>query len=323
MANTRVRISRILFVPLFAAFSSFPCSPLSAEEDQPKYEISREIVETTLSTQTISLKKMIKEAEKKLHKVNQLIQEQKKEEAVEELIQKGNQLNSSGDLEEARKYWEKAYEISKDPAIKAHLSQAERVATEKQGVLPPDKNISDNRNPAVKTTETLVQENAAAVTDAPKEETIGKPVKSDVVTRESDTEQKISAPKQPDKKSLKKTERETLNNSSKNIKTNIRAERSRATGFAKKTSQASSKRDTSSSAKLALKSLREIAQTQKPYEPTAKNLHGNLQKKQDLTRLDPQSLAIKKQAELRARRISHERSIIEASRSTGLIGSRG
>jgi type II secretory pathway component PulC len=98
------------------------------------FEVDQAVVEKILSTNTVSLRRIMKDAEKNLERVNSDILRQKNEETAKNLIEEGKQLYKSGQIEEANKIWEKSAKLSNDPAIMEYLEQTRRVEKEKSKI---------------------------------------------------------------------------------------------------------------------------------------------------------------------------------------------
>ncbi len=102
-------------------------------------EIKSEKVAEKLPSYPYNLKRLIREAERNLKKVNKQIKEKEaleknreKEKVAREHFEKGNTFHKEGKLEEAKKEWQEIIEISKDPEIKDYIRKAEKIAREEK-----------------------------------------------------------------------------------------------------------------------------------------------------------------------------------------------
>ena len=101
--------------------------------------VSQKMTEKEVPSYGYSLKRIIKEAKKNLKKVDGKLKEQEilkekqeKEELTRQHFDKGNLLYKEGKYEEAKKEWQKALEITKDPEMRSYINQSKRRAREER-----------------------------------------------------------------------------------------------------------------------------------------------------------------------------------------------
>lgn len=113
---------------LLALVSILPSGIVYSQETSDRYEISQDIVDKVLTTNTISMRRILKEAEKNIQKVNNTILEQQNKGSAKEFLDKGNALYAAGNYQEAKEQWEKAALLSDNPTdIKNHILQTEKI----------------------------------------------------------------------------------------------------------------------------------------------------------------------------------------------------
>jgi tetratricopeptide (TPR) repeat protein len=90
---------------------------------------------------TYNLEELSRKAENNIKKVNKKLEERKKEELNKEreleakdCFEKGNMLYGQGKLEEAKKEWQKALSITKDPSMKKYVRESEKKARNEERI---------------------------------------------------------------------------------------------------------------------------------------------------------------------------------------------
>lgn len=116
----------LIFLFIFLLIPAFCFAQEIEEPEKEKIEISPEAVEKKMSSHAFNLKQLIKEAEKNIKKVDTQIRNQEREVTVRQHFEKGNQLYQEGKLKEAKKEWQEALSITKDPEMKEYIRQAQR-----------------------------------------------------------------------------------------------------------------------------------------------------------------------------------------------------
>ncbi|MCK4518835.1 MAG: tetratricopeptide repeat protein [Candidatus Omnitrophica bacterium] len=106
---------------------------------------------------TLSLKKLIKEAEENIKKVDAEIkrQEVQKQNLQREVMarrhfEKGNSLYKLGKLKEALEEWQKALNLTDHADMKRHIKESDRKARKQQKTLKRQKRKTINYRPEVK-----------------------------------------------------------------------------------------------------------------------------------------------------------------------------
>jgi len=86
---------------------------------------------------TCSLKQLIKEAKENIAKVDKEIEKKAAEDRntrleaqAREYFEAGNAYYKQGKLEDAKKQWQAALEITKDPSLKGYIEESDRKAKE-------------------------------------------------------------------------------------------------------------------------------------------------------------------------------------------------
>ncbi|MCK4946873.1 MAG: hypothetical protein KAS46_00720, partial [Candidatus Aureabacteria bacterium] len=133
-----IRFLRKTIIPTIVVVALFGCVPLNyAQEDLNKDDIS--FGKTKTRNYTLNLKQLIKETEKNIKKVENEIEEgkindrnRKREDEVKKHFEKGNILHKEGKLKEAKKEWQKALKISKDPEMKGYIKESAKRAKKEE-----------------------------------------------------------------------------------------------------------------------------------------------------------------------------------------------
>ena len=113
----------LAFTVIFSLGSSY-----AEEQTRESVEVSDSVIEKNVPAYKMSLTRLIEEAEKNLQRVDAQIKNQEKEKLARELLEEGNSLYKTGDLENAQKKWKEALKITKDPSFKKYIKESEKQA---------------------------------------------------------------------------------------------------------------------------------------------------------------------------------------------------
>jgi hypothetical protein len=120
---------------LIIVSSLLPC-PLSTAQnrssDDEKARVKEDIVKQEAPSFSLSLKKIMEQAEKNIQKVNDELTARKNEEKARQSFEEGNRFYRAGDLDGAKKAWQKALDVTEDPSMRDHIRKAEKEAAEKR-----------------------------------------------------------------------------------------------------------------------------------------------------------------------------------------------
>ncbi|MFH1847782.1 MAG: hypothetical protein ABH825_01020, partial [Candidatus Omnitrophota bacterium] len=109
------------------------------DNDEASISIEEDIIAQSMPSYMYSLKRLIGEAKKNIQRVEREIKQRSffiknlpTETKIRDHFEKGNELYEKGELKDARKEWDKALEITKEPEIKRYLEKSEEIAREQE-----------------------------------------------------------------------------------------------------------------------------------------------------------------------------------------------
>ena len=99
-----------------------------AKNDKDIVEVDSQIIKDEIPYYKTSLKQLLQDAEKNIKKIDKDIADQQfldtykeKADTIREYIAKANNLKKEGNIQEAKRYYKMALEISKEPEMKKYM----------------------------------------------------------------------------------------------------------------------------------------------------------------------------------------------------------
>jgi len=127
--NYKIRI--LCFIALVMLISSnilYSEDDNYAKNDKDIVEVDSQIIKDEIPYYKTSLKQLLQDAEKNIKKIDKDIADQQfldtykeKADTIREYIAKANNLKKEGNLQEAKRYYKMALEISKEPEMKKYM----------------------------------------------------------------------------------------------------------------------------------------------------------------------------------------------------------
>jgi hypothetical protein len=130
----KARNTLTLILTMIFSMTSF-LSDLPAQEasdGRAKATVQKDTIEKETPSLSLSLKQIMEQAEKNIQKVNDELTARRKEQEAKENFDEGTRLYQAGDMEGAKKSWQKALDISKDPSMRAHIKKIEKEAAQEK-----------------------------------------------------------------------------------------------------------------------------------------------------------------------------------------------
>jgi len=121
----KTRHALFIFV-LLPAFVLNDVQALEASRDKKTIEIGPETVKKGMPSYAYDFKRLVREAEKNIGKVNRELEAKEKEKSAKEHFERGKRLYESGKPDEAEKEWQKTLKLTKDPRIRKYIRQTEK-----------------------------------------------------------------------------------------------------------------------------------------------------------------------------------------------------
>ena len=109
------------------------------QADNKDVMINEEVIKEEMPSYSYDLKQLIREAEKNIKKAEEKIKEkaeykekQQREVRAREHFEKGNTLYKEGKYKKAKKEWQQALDITKDPSMQDYIKTSEQKAREEE-----------------------------------------------------------------------------------------------------------------------------------------------------------------------------------------------
>jgi tetratricopeptide (TPR) repeat protein len=123
----------LILTMVFSITSFLSDSPAQeASDGRAKATVQKDTIEKETPSLSLSLKQIMEQAEKNIQKVNDELTARRKEQEAKESFDEGTRLYQAGDIEGAKKSWQKALDISKDPSMRAHIKKVEKEAAQEK-----------------------------------------------------------------------------------------------------------------------------------------------------------------------------------------------